>query len=180
MKNLFKKSLLVLGTALITSVTVLASVNYSLYINGEKVDAKIIVENGTTYVPLRLVGEKLNADIRVVNGVISVDSNVIIQEDIGTMIYNNREYPLPKGISENYTVEDTKEIRPLTDEEKQLIDDVKQVLNKEIVIENGQIYEIENGQKTRGADASYFKGRIETKLEENRVREKYENMFNNK
>ena len=63
-----KKKLLI---SAVTTVVVAASMSigayaattYNLFINGKMMNSEIIVKNGTTYVPLRLVSESLGANV---------------------------------------------------------------------------------------------------------------------
>lgn len=126
MKNITKRILMALGITLLTSVTIMANTKYILMVNNKKIDTKIIVENGVTYVPLRLVGEALDAEVKFENGVINVSSNAVAQN-------NGDDYPGLTSIN-------------LTTEEELLISDVKELFSKDIVIRNGEVREIKNGE----------------------------------
>lgn len=69
-----KKSLLlvVFITMIFTSLTIFAAQSYKVIVNGNTLNCKTIVQDNTTYVPLRAVTEALGAKVNVSNGVITI------------------------------------------------------------------------------------------------------------
>ena len=69
-----KKSLLltIFSTMLLTSLTIFAAQSYKVVVNGNALNCKTIVQDNTTYVPLRAVTEALGANVNVSNGVITI------------------------------------------------------------------------------------------------------------
>lgn len=72
-KYLSRITTFLLVTLSISTIT-LAAQQYTIYVNGNKLDGKVIVQDGTTYVPLRAVTEALGCNVDVKNGVISVSN----------------------------------------------------------------------------------------------------------
>lgn len=131
MKN--KKILLIISILGIMSFGIMASnLKYSLFINGNKMDANIIIENNTTYVPLRMVSEQLGANVEIKDGGIYVTSNT----DLG--IENVR--PTDEG-------GDNVGTRYNSPQANDTIKLAKEVLGEDIVIENDKVYRIVDGEK---------------------------------
>lgn len=79
-----KKSLLVtiFTTMLLTSLSIFAAQSYKVIVNGNMLNCKTIVQDDTTYVPLRAVTEALGAKVSVSNGVITITNAVQNNNDI--------------------------------------------------------------------------------------------------
>lgn len=72
-----KKSLLftIFTTMLLTSLTIFAAQSYKVVVNGKALNCKTIVQDNTTYVPLRAITEALGANVNVSNGTITITTN---------------------------------------------------------------------------------------------------------
>lgn len=58
-----KRTFIMLMTALLFTVTVSAQNNVKVYVNGVRLNEKVLLENDRTYVPLRAVGETMGASV---------------------------------------------------------------------------------------------------------------------
>ena len=107
-----KKKLLI---SAVTTVVVAASMSigayaattYNLFINGKMMNSEIIVKNGTTYVPLRLVSESLGANVSFDGKNINVNtsSSSSTSESSKPSNTNSRSNPAA-GVSMPYQVND--------------------------------------------------------------------------
>lgn len=73
--------LLVIATMLLASLTIFAAQTYTVRVNGNTINGKVIVEKGTTYVPLRAISEALGCNVYVKNGVIDISNGVATLSD---------------------------------------------------------------------------------------------------
>lgn len=74
MKKYFSKITTFLLITLSISTITLAAQQYTVYVNGNKIDGKVIIQDGTTYVPLRALSEALDCKVDVKNGIINVSN----------------------------------------------------------------------------------------------------------
>lgn len=96
MNKKIKPTMFILAITLFTCVTIFASAKNYLIINGKSIDADIIMKNGVTYVPLRVVSENLNSTVNFVDGVIYVDSKEevknLIDESNNDVVVQNESH----------------------------------------------------------------------------------------
>lgn len=108
-KKLFVSAVATVVVAASMSVGAYAATTYNLFINGKKANSEIIVKNGTTYVPLRLVSESLGAKVSFDGKNINVNtssSSTSTSESSKPSTTNSRSNPAAIGVSLPYQVND--------------------------------------------------------------------------
>ena len=104
-KKLFVSTIATIVVAGSMSIGAYAATNWKLFINGKEAKSEIIIKNGTTYVPLRLVSESLGAKVSLQGKNIYVDMGKPV-EGTTQPSTNSRSNPAAIGSSLSYKKKD--------------------------------------------------------------------------
>lgn len=154
--NIKTKIIVFCGLLVSVSISSFASFKYGLVINNETVNADVIVKDGVTYVPLRVVSEKLNASISIEKGVISIT--------------NKNQAEPQTDLDYKKEVDSTNSTQ--TDYEISLIKDIKTLFDVSVEIDGDTVYTLNNENKRIEKNTiSYWEEKIRSENESIRQQE---------